>query len=88
MKLEDNHLIFKLSDLHKAIDDFGANKIAEKGYELLTEILSNVFKVHDKDLFDHILYSDHGYKFSREYKFQKSEFLLNYDRTNIFLLKK
>tara|TARA_B100000900_G_C20600684_1_gene725443 strand:+ start:4825 stop:5946 length:1122 start_codon:yes stop_codon:yes gene_type:complete len=91
LKLVENHLIFlSFPDLHKAIDDFGANKIAEKkGYELLTEILSNVFKVHDKDLFDHILiYSDHGYKFSREYKFQKSEFLLNYDRTNIFLLKR
>ena len=90
-KLSENHLVFlSFPDLHLSMDDFGANKIAEKkGYNLLSEILTNLFNAVNKDKFDKIvIYSDHGYKFSREFKFQRTESLLNYDRTNIFLLIK
>ena len=89
LKLENDHFIFlSFPDLHRTMDDYGANKIGEQqGYIILSEILKTIFEIHDKDSFDDIIiFSDHGYKLSREYKFQKQEFLLNFDRTNIFFL--
>ena len=86
ISLTDNsHLFLALPDFHDCIDDYGANLFGEKiGYSKLVNSLSIVFRKFNPDTFDYIiLFADHGFKFSKEYKEQKKKrklLLFNEDR--------
>jgi arylsulfatase A-like enzyme len=89
IELEDNHFVFvALPDFHWSFDDNSytthgeqqAYKDAKKSYDI-------IFKNFDKDDFDHIfIFSDHGFKFTHEFKHQPKYLLLNEDRTNIMMI--
>jgi len=85
---EDNFLFISIPDFHLAFDDFGYNKKGEKeAYKLVKTSCDIVFSKFDKNDFDHIfIFSDHGFKFSLERKFEPLEHLINADRSNIILI--
>ena len=89
------HLFIGLSDFHWGLDDLGANLLGEKlGYSKTVNSLSILFDKFDPDTFDQIIiFSDHGFKFSNEYKKQKKVnklYLHNEDRIRpiLFVRKK
>jgi len=84
------HLV--LTDFHWALDDYGANKVGvENGLRVLQESISNLFDIIPKEAFDYIIiFSDHGFKYNKEFKTQDKYLLLNRDRSNtvMFVHKK
>jgi hypothetical protein len=89
IKLEKNHFIFlSIPDYHWAFDDFGYSTNGEKkAYKLTKSVWDIVFKNFSKDDFDHIfIFSDHGFKFNAERKFEPNAFMLNEDRSNNILI--
>ena len=90
---DNSHLFLALPDFHSCIDDYGANFLGEKiGYKKLVNILSNIFSKFEPDMFDYIIiFSDHGFKFSKEYKKEKKKrklLLYNEDRIRPMLFVK
>ena len=71
---DDSHFFISLPDFHYSIDDYGANFLGEKiGYSKLVSSLSIIFNKFKPDYFDYILlFSDHGFKLSKESKLKKS----------------
>ncbi len=88
ISLQDNHLLFvSIPDYHWALQDWGYSKKGEKvALNETSKSLDIVLNQFDKDEFDHIfLFSDHGFKFTGENKYEEWYDFLNRDRTNIFL---
>tara|TARA_B100000886_G_scaffold119798_1_gene80531 strand:+ start:20663 stop:21826 length:1164 start_codon:yes stop_codon:yes gene_type:complete len=89
IELKKKHFIFiSIPDFHYAFDDFGYSKKGEKdAYKLGIKAFNLIFKRFSKDDFDHIfIFSDHGFKFSFESKFESPIYLLNEDRSNCVLI--
>jgi hypothetical protein len=87
--LEEDHLLFiGLNDFHWSLDDNGYTTTGESAaYQDIKKSFDIVFNNLNKDDFEHIfVFSDHGFKFTHEFKFQKDFLLLNEDRTNILML--
>ncbi len=70
-----SHLFIALPDFHSSLDDYGANLFGEKiGYSKLVSSLSIIFNKFKPDTFDYIiLFSDHGFKLSKESRKQKQK---------------
>lgn len=88
IELEDNHMVFVgIPDFHWSFGDHGSTKSAEKiAYKDTKKTLDVVFDCLNKDDFDHIfIFSDHGFKFTHEFKTQPKYLLLDEDRTNILM---
>tara|TARA_Y100000589_G_C27190307_1_gene644508 strand:- start:2224 stop:3384 length:1161 start_codon:yes stop_codon:yes gene_type:complete len=88
VELKEDHFIFVgLPDYHWSFDDHGYSTFGEKkAYEDVSKSFDVIFNNLDKNDFDHIfVFSDHGFKFSYEYKYQSSYLLLNEDRSNILM---
>lgn len=76
-----------LTDFHWALDDYGANEIGvANGLRILYESISNIFKIIPSDVFDYIfVFSDHGFKFQKEYDTEDKIYMLNRDRSNVLM---
>jgi hypothetical protein len=88
IELKKDHFIFlSIPDYHWAFDDFGYSISGEKeSYKIAKSVFDIVFKNLDKDDFDHIfIFSDHGFKFSFERKYEDKKMMLNTDRINNIL---
>lgn len=88
IKLKNNHLVFiSIPDYHWALQDWGYTEKGERAAISETyNSINTVFKNLDKDDFDHIfLFSDHGFKFSHQSRFEQWHQFLNRDRSNIFM---
>ena len=74
IKLTENHLLFiSLPDFHWSFDDNGYTTYGEsKAYHDINKSFVTVFEQYDKDDFDHISFSDHGFKFNHEIRCQKN----------------
>ena len=89
IKLTKNHLLFiSLPDFHWSFDDNGYTTYGEsKAYYDINKSFEIVFQQYNKDDFDHIfVFSDHGFKFNHEIRFQKKFMLLDEDRTNVLMI--
>jgi len=89
IKLQDKHFVFvDIYDYHMAIDDIGPSTYGEKkSYQIVKDAYEIVFKNLKKEDFDHIfIFSDHGFKFSVEAKFEDKKMMINRDRTNCILI--
>jgi hypothetical protein len=89
IELKNDHFIFlSIPDYHWAFDDFGYSTNGErKSYEVTKSVFNIVFNNFDKDDFDHIfIFSDHGFKFNIERKFESKLYMLNEDRTNNIMI--
>jgi len=89
IKLQNKHFIFiDIYDFHMGIDDFGASTHGEKkSYNIVKNSYDIIFKNLNKKDFDHIfIFSDHGFKFSAESKFEDKKMLVNRNRTNCMLI--
>jgi hypothetical protein len=87
--LKDKHFVFiSIPDYHWAFDDYGYSVDGEKkAYNITKSVWDIVFKNLNKDNFDHIfIFSDHGFKFNAERKFEQKALMLNEDRTNNILI--
>ena len=89
ISLQQKHLVFlSIPDYHWALGDWGYTSKGEKeAIKETSRSLEIVFNKFDPDDFDHIfLFSDHGFKFSSQFKYESWHEFLNRDRSNIFLL--
>ena len=89
IKLKKNHFVFVgLPDFHWSFDDRGFTTHGEReAYKDIKKSYNLIFKNFNKDEFDHIfIFSDHGFKFTHEYKREPNYLLLNEDRTNILMI--
>lgn len=90
LKLQNDHFLFlSIPDFHWAFDDFGYSVSGEKkAYKVIKKsVFDIVFKNLNKDDFDHIfIFSDHGFKFNVERKFEPKAYMLNEDRTNNIMI--
>ena len=89
ISLEQKHLVFlSIPDYHWALGDWEFTSKGEReAIKETSKSLEIVFNRFNPDDFDHIfLFSDHGFKFSSEFKYEDWYDFLNRDRTNIFLL--
>jgi len=87
--LEENHFIFVgLPDFHWSFDDNSYTTHGERqAYKDTKKSYDVIFNNFNKDDFDHIfVFSDHGFKFTHEFKRQEKHLLLNEDRTNILMI--
>tara|TARA_B110000211_G_C14030053_1_gene531700 strand:+ start:105 stop:1298 length:1194 start_codon:yes stop_codon:yes gene_type:complete len=87
--LEEKHFIFlSLPQFHWTLDVYGSSSNGEKhALKDVAYAFDKVFSKLDKDSFDHIfVFSDHGFKFAHEVKFDPEFMLLNEDRINTVLL--
>lgn len=88
IKLKNNHLVFiSIPDYHWALQDWGYTERGERiAISETYNSISDVFENLDKDDFDHIfLFSDHGFKFGYQSRFEQWYQFLNRDRSNIFM---
>ena len=71
----NSHLFVSLPDFHWVLDDFGCNKFSEiLGYKKIISSMNIIFDKFQPDIFDHIIiFSDHGFKFSREINYSNKE---------------
>lgn len=76
-----------LTDFHWALDDYGANSYGVyQGLRVIKESIRNLFRIIPVDEFDYIIiFSDHGFKYEKEFKLQDKIFLLNRDRSNVMM---
>jgi len=89
LELKDKHFVFlSLPDYHWAFDDYGYSKNGEKfAYDDVKDSYDIIFDKFDKDEFDHIfVFSDHGFKFSADFKLDDDLLILDDDRTNSIML--
>ena len=89
--LSPDHLVFlSIPDYHWALQDLGYTFKAEKhALKEINKSFDIVFNEFHKDDFDYIfIFSDHGFKFRSQLKFEKWHDFLNRDRSNIFLFSR
>lgn len=84
-KKEKQLTYISLPDFHWAIDDFGPTK---KGEEFGNSRINSCLKILEEygklEDYDHVFfYSDHGFKFHKEFKSESEFEFINSDRTNV-----
>lgn len=78
---------FALTDMHWALDDFGANSEGVNyGLRVLCDSIGKIMNTLDYRLFDFVLiFSDHGFKYDYEFASQEKYLFLNKDRSNVLM---